>query len=570
MGRWLEATAYVAHRLLDRAGFPSTPAIDHRRTTALASAYDAATMTYRLRSLFAPNYGPNAALVSAGRMPLARVNALARNNVWAEELLSGFASHAVGTGVQSNSQYTPPIGNNGKPLLDDDAVEAKRQELNRLFMDWWDDADADGINSLGGLHWLIARGVRQGGDVYVRLRPRRLEDGLTVPLQLQVLSTEFCPYEKNEDLGNGRKIIMGQEYDALGKCVAFWFYREHPGEHAVSNDPDKLVRVPAKDVIHCFRRVMPGQVRGEWAIIRAVMLLNDVDEYEAAELWRKKGAAMFGGIIYAPDSTKAPGLFGESVEVDEQSTTDGQAIDVGSAQYRAGKQAIAQIDVTPGMFPVLPPGFDFKLMDPADVGPNFAAFMRWQMLKAAKAGGLTYAQLTGDMSGENYSASRVAQVDQRRNLEPWVWEVIIYQFCRPVWQAFCDAAVMSNAIQLPGYARNKRAAQRAAHYPQGWSWVDPLKEVQAAILAIRAGLKSPQMVINELGFNPIDVEREIVEWNKRADRDKRIATIDPRRVTQNGQAVGELSAKPPSEDPENGEVDPEAPPQRASGGGRRG
>ena len=35
------------------------------------------------------------------------------------------------------------------------------------------------------------------GEVFFRFRPRRLQDGLTVPLQLQMLPSEMLPIETN-------------------------------------------------------------------------------------------------------------------------------------------------------------------------------------------------------------------------------------------------------------------------------------------------------------------------------------------------------------------------------------
>jgi hypothetical protein len=48
-----------------------------------------------------------------------------------------------------------------------------------------------------GFLWLAAPGGARGvpvGRVFIRIRPRRAEDGLTVPLQLQVLPSEMLPW----------------------------------------------------------------------------------------------------------------------------------------------------------------------------------------------------------------------------------------------------------------------------------------------------------------------------------------------------------------------------------------
>jgi len=65
------------------------------------------------------------------------------------------------------------------------------------------------------------------------------------------------------------------------------------------------VRVPAAEVMHLFRPLRPGQIRGEPWLARALVKLNELDQYDDAELVRKKTAAMFAGFItrLAPKTT---------------------------------------------------------------------------------------------------------------------------------------------------------------------------------------------------------------------------------------------------------------------------
>lgn len=66
------------------------------------------------------------------------------------------------------------------------------------------------------------------------------------------------------------------------------------------------VRVPASEIIHLFRPLRPGQIRGEPWLARALVKLNELDQYDDAELVRKKTAAMFAGFItrLAPELLK--------------------------------------------------------------------------------------------------------------------------------------------------------------------------------------------------------------------------------------------------------------------------
>ena len=67
------------------------------------------------------------------------------------------------------------------------------------------------------------------GECFVRMRPRRLEDGLAVPLQLQVLEADFLDATKSGALGAGR-LVQGIEFDPVGKRRAYWLHGEHPGD----------------------------------------------------------------------------------------------------------------------------------------------------------------------------------------------------------------------------------------------------------------------------------------------------------------------------------------------------
>ena len=119
----------------------------------------------------------------------------------------------------------------------------------------------------------------------MRLRERRVEDGLPVPLQLQVLEADHLDSGKTEELRDGGFVLQGIEFDALGRRRAYWLYPTHPGDGRgalVSH------RVPADRVLHLFERLRPGQVRGVPWFAPVMLKLRDLDGYDEAELVRKK------------------------------------------------------------------------------------------------------------------------------------------------------------------------------------------------------------------------------------------------------------------------------------------
>ena len=129
-----------------------------------------------------------------------------------------------------------------------------------------------------------------------------MDDGYLVPLQIQLLESEMCPYGRNMKAPNGNFIMNGIELDFLGKRAAYWFYPMHPGDMPIESGVASMdpVRVPASEVLHIFRCTRPGQMRGVPLITPALVRLFFLDQYDDAELERKRIAAMFAGFITTP------------------------------------------------------------------------------------------------------------------------------------------------------------------------------------------------------------------------------------------------------------------------------
>ena len=101
------------------------------------------------------------------------------------------------------------------------------------------------------------------GECFVRMRPRRAEDGLLAPIQLQLLQSEMLPFENIETATNGNRIRCGIEFDLIGRRVAYHFRRRHPGDSTDQRVAvPETVRVPAEDVLHIYRSIGAGQFGG--------------------------------------------------------------------------------------------------------------------------------------------------------------------------------------------------------------------------------------------------------------------------------------------------------------------
>jgi lambda family phage portal protein len=505
-----------------------------------ATGYEGASMARRL-SPWRPNRAHiNTNLATEGPLLRARTRQLVANSPYGSNASETFVSYATGAGIKPSSLI---------------ADQAKKAELEQLWTDWTDEADADGLTDFYGLQSLAARALFDAGEVFVRLRPRFLSDGLSVPMQLQLLEAEQLDnaYTVPSGGAGNNAIRSGIEFDAIGRRVAYHFWRTHPGDSTLMMQSGERVRVPAENVLHIYKPLRPGQIRGRPWLTAAMVKLYDLDQYDDAELARKKSAAFMMGFI----------------KQDLNSDIQNPAVLPGASETDAIGQA--DLIMEPMTLQVLPPGFDITWNQQADVGPNYAAFQLRQLYALCAAMGLPYHAVTGDVSNANYSSLRAAEKEAKRRIDQFQWETLIFQLCRPVWQAWLPLAVASGAISLPGFARQQRAMMRVKWMPPKWEYVNPLDDVRADKIAVDAGFKARSDVIEEHGDDAVVTDNRIAAERQR-ERDLGIAfavglTINPDKPAGNDQQVVGSDQSSSSPQPGDGNQPPDQQgqqPQRAA------
>lgn len=452
--------------------------------------YDGSRTRRRLANWIPPSTAINALLAQGGETLRNRARDICRNNPHATSAVESFVSNLVGEGIKPSSLVESP--------------ELKKQ-IQQLWLDWTDEADSEGIRDFYGLQAQAAQGLFEAGEVFIRLRPRRASDGLSVPLQLQLLESEMLPYGDNRQSPDrpNNYVMNGVEFDRLGRRVGYWFLTQHPGEVTVQQqfDAREQVFVRADQVLHVFRQTRPGQVRGVPIIAPAIVKLWLLDQYDDAELDRHKVAAMFAGFIRSPTPEDA---FPEAVEAAEVSSQYGDS------------QMIPTLE--PGTIQSLLPGEDITFATPAEVSGQYEAFQYRNQLALFSAMGIPYTVGTGDLSRVNYSSMRGAIVEFRRRLRQLQHHVMVFQFCRPIYQRWLSDAVMAGALPITDYVGNERAYRRAKWIPPKFEWVDPLKDQQAEKLAVDSGFKSRSDVIEESGFDPEEVDARIAADKAREEK----------------------------------------------------
>jgi lambda family phage portal protein len=396
---------------------------------------------------------------AAGRVRL-RASYAARNNPWASNAVGAIVANAIGAGIVPRSAHPDP---------------AVRAEIGRRWSTWTDRSDADDTGNFYAQQALAVRAMVESGECFAMLIVT--EGGLKVRL----LDADMVAADLSRELSDGARIVQGIELDAAGKRVAYHVRRERPDVPTFSTD---LVRVPADAMAHLFQPLAPGQIRGLSWLAPVLLRLHELDLYEDAQLVRQKVSALFAGFILDP-SGAAAGF--------EGTTVDG----------------VMTTGLEPGTLKVLPPGYDVKFSDPAEIGDG-VAFVKLQLRSIAAGLGVPDYLLTGDLSEANYSSLRGALVEFRTRLEQLQYGTIVHQLCRPIWHAWLLNEVLAGRL-----AGDLEALAAVEWIAPAQAWVDPQKDADAAATLLAQGLTSRRKVVASMGWDVEELDAEIS-----ADRDR--------------------------------------------------
>jgi lambda family phage portal protein len=427
--------------------------------------------------------GPNVDLKNATILRN-RSHDLFRNNAWIKRGIHSHRANEVGTG------FTP------RSLAPDDNF---RKEAKKLWDRWVRVADANQTLNFHGLVGLCVQARKVGGEQFIRRRLRSLSDDLPVPMQLELLSAEYCPIEENRNLENGRKIRLGIELDRIGRRRAYWFYTSHPSDPFDLGTIRELVAVPADSVIHHFQPLIGGQLRGLPDTIQSLIKSKDFDEYDDAELERKKKRAAHTGVLrrqaFDQDDWQYDPFTGKPLKTDDNGTP--------------------LTTLEPGTFLQLLPGEDITLFDGDVTGQGYKDFVRQQLLGISAGLDMPYEILSGDYAGVNDRILRFIVNEWRRKLTQDQWHLDIPQICERVWEWFIDLAVLIGALEAKDYATRRVEYLEVEWRPDGWEYIHPEQDINAKLKAIAGGLDSRQKVLAERGESAEEIDQQNAEDKNR-------------------------------------------------------
>ncbi len=412
------------------------------------------------------SYGPE---TLAGSAVIARKARYAvENNPWLNNGVATWVTALVGAGITPTPQHPD---------------SASRPVVQAAFNRWAAVCDLDERTDFPGLTAGAARDMVVSGEAFIQLVTT--DEGL----RLRRIAPEQVDIAQTGELNSGGRIIAGVEFDAEGRRVAYWVRPVDPT--AIFEGYAPPVRVPAADMVHLFKPLGPGQVRGISWLAPVLIRASELDQLDDALLVAAKVAAMFAGFL-----------------------TDMNGSASGFPFEGVGADSVMESGLEPGTLKVLPAGFDIKFSGPQNAQQT-VDFAKLQLRGIAAGLGVPEYLLTGDLTGANYSSLRAGLLEFRRRVEAIQFQVIVPQLLRPVWQRFVTTAVLAGEIDAPDFESNADQWFACEWIMPAQEWIDPAKDAEATATMIATGLTSRRRAVAAQGYSVEELDAEIISDRER-------------------------------------------------------
>lgn len=437
--------------------------------------YDAAAGGRNTAGWTTTGASANAEVALAGPTLRERSRDLERNNPTAHKILSAFVNNVIGDGIR---------------------VSFADLKVQALWDEWIAECDTAHDLDFYGQQWLMVYGAALSGEALARRRPRFARDALTVPLQIQLLESDFLCSVQNRQLPNGGRILQGIEFDAIDRRVAYWLWPYHPGDAfgPLGVPGINPVSVPADDIAHMYEATRAGQARGVPKLATIMRLAHDLNDYDASHLTNKRVQANVCAIVYG-DDMEEPGM------TPVLSFSGDQADENGDRPPVEGLE--------PGAIIIARGGKQIQFNNPTQT-PGYAEYKVDRKHDMAAGTDTPYELATGDLSRVNYSSIRAGLIEYRRAVKSYRSRVVIPLYINKVVRWFLDAAIVSGKVQ-PGRYTFKCSAPK-------FEEVDRLKESLADAQEMVNGTTSQQRLIRERGDDPAEIMAERVADAKAAKK----------------------------------------------------
>ena len=438
------------------------------------------------------------------------------------------------------------------------AIAESRFNLAAESEDCW--FDAAGMNTFTGLLRLQVGAYLYTGDCFETVEWQDSDTQRPFKTNFQLVAPQRVnnPDGRDDEAGLRR----GIEIDGRGRPKAFWVQDGYTNDFYAGEYGTRWKRVPERkpwgrrQVLFMRDTSLIDQTRGMSEMVAALAHMRMTKKFSEITLQRAVVDATYAAAIESelpnPEIVAAMG-----------GGQDGWTSAIGSymgmlQEYLGGSENI-QIDGV--QMPHLFPGTKLNLQGvsaPAGVGSDFEAS---QMRRIAATLGVSYAELTRDFTKGSYSSAK-AEVALAERTATVKKKVCAERLATQRYQLWFEEEMAAGNLPLPpGKNRTdfyrpmmKDAYTRCSWIGTGRGQIDELKETQAAMLRIKAGLSTFEEECAKLGRDYREVFAQRAKEDKHQKKLGLTFTLDATKQG-GGEAGKTIGQKDPNQQDDNNQQD---------------
>lgn len=438
----------------------------------------------------------------------ARSRDIIRNSSIGAGIIKLMCRGVIGDGLK----LMPAI--NGAVLgLSREKVKEIENIIENEFALWAESLFCDSERTLNfyALQDLAFSSFLENGDVFALLT--YIKNPVTdYTLSINLIESDICTTPSQYI--NAAGVMLGIRKNKYNAPVSYFFKSNLPRSEMdafnyFSNTfgIEQYREVPAYDarnrrqLLHIFKKTRPGQTRGLPFLTPVLEQLKQIERYSDAELMASVIASKYTVFIKNPlNETLVP-----------ENITGEPGAERHDNDLHLGDGVIAELG----------DGQDITIANPARPNAQFADFISFTIKKIGMGLGLPFEVLMQSFTS-SYSASRGSLLEAEKTFLKYR-QAFINDFCKPVYEHFLDEMVALGKINAPGYSE---PVKRNAYLNAYWlapkkSQIDELKEVNAAVARIEAGLSNKTVeTMNLTGMkyeNVLEIRKHEIEMEKDLD-----------------------------------------------------
>lgn len=391
------------------------------------------------------------------------------------------------------------------------ADEAQEVIENRFHLIAESDAcylDAAGMNTFTGHIRLGVAGFVMTGEV---LCTSEWDKSAGRPLKTCFQMVDPARLRNPDWQSDDKYMRRGVKVDDRGKPLGYYIQRTHPNAFwPGSYDMLDFAFIPrAKpwgrpQVFHIIEQLFPDQHRGVADMVAALKRMRMTKHLQDVVLQNAVINATYCAAIESemPTAEMIVAMGGDANDPTALNKAIGAYLS-GLQKYLAGAENIA---LDGAMIPHLYPGTKLNMKTlgtPGGVGTDFEVSL---LRHTAAALGLDYAEFSKDYSKMSYATAKLSTENTRRFMRSRK-KSVADRLANMMFGNILEEMIAQGEVPLPrGFTRDdyytplmREAFSKCSWIGQGTGQIDELKETQAAILRIKAGLSTYEIEIARLG-----------------------------------------------------------------------